>query len=38
MLFTRFSFWGGQQSTLTDSAKLVAVGFIGGDADVGEAH
>lgn len=30
-------FWGGQQYTLADSAILVAIGFIGCDADVGEA-
>ena len=37
MLFTRFRFRCGQQSALADSAILVAVGFFGCDADVGEA-
>ena len=37
MLFTRFRFRSGQQSSLTDSAELVAIGFVGSDADVGEA-
>ena len=37
MLFTRFRLRSGQQSALADSAILVTVGFVGSDADVGEA-
>lgn len=34
--FVSLRFWCGQQNTLADSAILIAIWFVGGDAEVGK--